>query len=450
MESENKLSAAFASLEKDADVVFMLKVVDASSWVSLKNFIYSKSVPKKNSSLGFKAVKATHKIRYLLLIFLSLINFVKSVCRERSGILFTGAGSGLICTNGNIVDSYVPSLIASETGLLDRTHSYFLSAHDVMDFWRNRHFLWSRHVVIHSYLVAPWRALVQHVFFGRYFPSSKLKSAADTIVNRLEATGVHITTDEIVKLHYRFVAGYWFFRMAFALLKVRELYVVSAYSNSEQCAAARSMGARVIELQHGIIGALHRGYNYCTESSLLPTPNEVVVYDQFWKSELLNGQYFREHQIKICERVKYEIAKKEGSLSIGPYVVFTGQGLLEKEVISFLKEILKRQTKVAVVYVPHPTESMEYVNEFRKELSSFNHFLLAKDLGLSTERLVLDSVAHISIYSSCHFDAVALLGKTYVLDVMGGNLMTHYASTSPSVFVCINSADELLEEILSE
>ena len=231
---------------------------------------------------------------------------------------------------------------------------------------------------------------------------------------------------------------------------MRELYVVSAYSNSEQCAAARSRKALIHEIQHGVIGSVHRGYNYCTKCRLLPTPDKVIVYDEFWKSELKMAGYFLEEDILIYKRLKYLIAEKEKSLKLGPYYVFTGQGLLGDKVAAFLFGVLSAIPEKFVVYVPHPTESQEYIDNLSQPLSSFRNFIVGRNVGVSTERLIQDSLGHISIYSSCHFDAVTLLGRTFVLDVIPGNVMDYYIEISSTTFIRVKNPEDFLRCVCDE
>lgn len=58
----------------------------------------------------------------------------------------------------------------------------------------------------------------------------------------------------------------------------------------------------------------------------------------------------------------------------------------------------------------------------------------------------MNSVAHVSIYSSCHFDSVHYLGKTYVFDALPENIMHYYAKRAPEKFVLIKSYADLIAQ----
>lgn len=443
----NSIASIFRVLESEGGIVNLLRHRDTSSWVSIKNAVYSKSFIGKAGQERKDKLYAVFK--HCVILAISILNLFRTAVHFKPRALFAGAGSGLQIINGVVVDSYAPDFLSKKIGVLD-DHGYFLSAREINDLWTFKKILWDRRIVVYSYLVGIWRVLFSLFVFPLLRPSTNIQHAADLISKKLSCCDVELSSKEIVRLHYRFVSGYWFFKIIFAVLKVRTLYVVSAYSNSEQCAAARSRRALVYEIQHGVIGPVHRGYNYCVKSNILPTPDKVLVYDDFWKSELIAAGYFSEKDVLVSRRIKYLIAENETPLNISPYFIFTGQGLFREEVAKFLFDILSADFENSIVYVPHPTETQEYVEELIKPLVSFKNFVLGKGLGVSTERLIKDSVGHISIYSSCHFDAVTLLGKTYVLDIMQGNIMDYYVKNSPSNFLAIKNSNDFLRLIVRE
>lgn len=129
-----------------------------------------------------------------------------------------------------------------------------------------------------------------------------------------------------------------------------------------------------------------------------------------------------------------------------PYIVFTGQGILKDEVCDFLRDYGCYGINIQLLYIPHPTESEEYLADIKNATSQFDNIDIISSGNFSTEALIMNSVAHVSIYSSCHFDSVHYLGKTYVFDALPENIMHYYAKRAPEKFVLIKSYADLIAQ----
>jgi hypothetical protein len=55
--------------------------------------------------------------------------------------------------------------------------------------------------------------------------------------------------------------------------------------------------------------------------------------------------------------------------------------------------------------------------------------------------------AHCSFWSTCHHDAVEILGKTFVLAMPDINHMEYYCTAYPQKFVQVNSLAVVIDEI---
>jgi hypothetical protein len=122
------------------------------------------------------------------------------------------------------------------------------------------------------------------------------------------------------------------------------------------------------------------------------------------------------------------------------YAVFTGQGISYDKVFAFFKDFMQLNPTIKLVYRPHPREHLNY-KKYTDNMLSSNFLVVDRDSYADTKKLILGAKAHISIFSSCHFEAIELLHKTYVLDIIENNLMEVGRGDESIVF--FKSAHEL-------
>jgi hypothetical protein len=196
--------------------------------------------------------------------------------------------------------------------------------------------------------------------------------------------------------------------------KARKAYLISSYSKSFVVAALKSRNIEVVELQHGVAGRFGVGYDFHCDTRSLPFPDGLYVYNQLWKDEFVKCNFVK--NISIYEDPKFE--RMSGYVSTIPYryVVFTGQGMKTKEISDVILNDIPwlKKNELKIIYKPHPSEfgKYPYVTDLAER---FPDEVVYYEGPLSAEKLIKGAVAHLSYYSACHFDAVHLLGKTYML-----------------------------------
>jgi len=430
-------------LEQRHDIAAGFATMGSSSWVTIKNAVFEHSL----SHLNFKRHNRNQFFSWKLavIIFVSVWHYLCCIARSRPAPLFIGAGSGLITGDDVTRDSYLPgALSSSQPGIPREDLIYCLSADDLNRLWRQRNYLTDHQAILYSFVVAPLRAILARLVHPFIVRNNTVAIASRQVSECMREAGVDCPPGLITALHARFFAGHMLYRIAFAPLRISEAYVVSAYSNSESCAALRRKGVHITEVQHGIVGPTHRGYNYATHDPRLPVPDSICVYDDFWRTELLDAGFFPASAIEIGSRLKYQMAKNERVPLAGRYVVFTGQGILQEQVVAFIRGYGESRVSLPLVYIPHPTESEEYLEAIEREVRQQANVLLVRSTRCSTEALIMHSVGHVSIYSSCHFDSIHYLGRTFVFDVLPESVMHYYTRRRTDRFIPITSPAQFL------
>lgn len=430
-----------AHLETDCAAVHAFRYRNTSSWVRIKTIIHGLLSDSGEMPLN---AKNTLGLKALALLLMSAGNHIKNICRRRKkSVVYIGAGSGLFMYEGEVKDSYFPYADVSPNECL-----YWLSADYPEKLIRYRDYLARNEAVIFSYIVAPLSAFL--VRFVRTRSSAFDKAMADRIVDEVRKSGFDLTEEEVAYSHALFIVRYWLFRFLLPSRAIKKAYIVSAYSYSEICAVLKERGVEIIELQHGLIGPEHRGYNYAVRDERLPTPDYVNVYNDFWKQELVDAGYYPRDRIRATGRLKYELIRHDLRFE-RRFVVFTGQGILIDEIIRFLDEgarsIADGTIDLDILYLPHPNEGKSDIEKMRTALRNYASVKIGHPGDATTEECIYYSAAHVSIYSSCHFDALFFKNKSYVFDVMENNPMKYYMEKYPEKFIRIRRLADFMGDM---
>jgi len=428
----NNLLKILKDFERIFNIVQVFKFKDTTVWVDIKNYIYTKSLngvvematDNKKAFLNFIGFKLT---------LISILHYIEKIFIREKQILYIGAGSGLFEFENNILDSYLPKELENKKVI------YMLSAEYPDKLIKYKTYIKKHKIIIFSFLIAPLKIIFTKLIYR--FINVKVENV---FFNTLNENNNSITQKEINLIYSKFIVTYYLYKIFLMFFKIEKAYIVSSYSNTELVSVLKEKGIEILELQHGVIGSIHIGYNYATKDKLLPTPHKVYVYNSFWKKELLQAGYYNKNQIIISGRLKYDLVKTDIEIYSNRYLVFTGQGGFYNEISNLCKdaEVFLEKNSIKLIYLPHPNESDTDIESLENLLSS-DSIIVLKEKHYTTEQYVYNSLAHISVYSSCHFDAVHYKNKTYIFDIMDDNPMNYYSSQFKDIFINIKKIEEI-------
>lgn len=425
-------------IESEQDVISIFAYKNTSAWISVKNFL-TITMYDKNIRIDSQTKGNFLSLDGLKLLLESIKNYVHYLFDEKEKDIFLGASTGLFFSGDKELDSYFPYYVSAPQGMI-----YMVNCGNVKTLLKHTNYLKTNKVVAENYIIGVLKKLLLKPV-GLFIKKNK-KAEIIGFYNKLKEKNIDVAYQNLFNSYVNFIIGYELYRLFFRFLKIKNAYIVSAPTKSDMVAALKSLTIPCTEIQHSVAGKLHRGFNYnFVFDERLPAPDQINVYNQFWKDEIVNAGYFQEDRIKIVGRLKYDIVRNEIEGLNFKYIVFTGQGGFFDEIGIFFQEadpvLIKNNIKM--FYKTHPRETSE-------EIAYFNHSI--KDLkncsvytgDFTTEELIKHSFAHISVFSSCHFDAVHYKNKTYVFDVMNDNIMNYYSETYPDRYIKITTIKELL------
>ena len=153
------------------------------------------------------------------------------------------------------------------------------------------------------------------------------------------------------------------------------IFVVVAYENQAVVAAAKDLGIKVIELQHGTISDYHLGYSYPLKTRLDGEikyfPDQILTFGDYWINED-NCPISKEDIIPIG--FPYFEAQSKDYMNIQPdehQILFISQGVIGKYLSKLAYQLADKSKDFKIIYKLHPGE-YETWKENYPELSSIH------------------------------------------------------------------------------
>ena len=207
------------------------------------------------------------------------------------------------------------------------------------------------------------------------------------------------------------------YRWLLSLLGVKHIYVISAYTKTDLVYAARSIGISVSEIQHGVLAPVHPSYYYASlgrgwDQAL---PNKLVVKSSYWEKTQSAFPYAE----IVLNPLNTNTMSPEAFKPERPYIVFTGQGLAYSYIKALIDEFLLDPSHESFdfMYICHPKETPQQVSK-QLNINEDIHVKITPFVSsVHTMSIIAAAEKHLSVYSSCHFDALELKGATYILRV---------------------------------
>jgi len=356
--------------------------------------------------------KSNSYIRILIAALISVINLFLSIFRRKEAVFFGALTRAKISSNG-IQDEFIGKKLQGNCFFL-----YHCANFETI----NLYFALKQGVIFENVVVKIFNLISRRKYtkeFDGYLSNDFLALLKEKY---------DLSEEQIISLLVDFRLKRDAYKSIIQFLKVNKVLVVSSYTKPAIVSAANRLNKATIEYQHGLLAPFHPSYQYAGSTSWCSTfiPKEIVLSSNFWKHNMEKANFVALEGILLAQDAQSSINLDQQAvfdkLGYNNFVTFTGQGICYNEIIVFIKEFLIEYPNYILVYRPHPREHNNYTTVVKKVADPRLH-VVDRNLLQNTTALINASKAHFSIYSSCHFEALELLGKTYVLDVMKNNLM---------------------------
>ena len=203
-------------------------------------------------------------------------------------------------------------------------------------------------------------------------------------------------------------------------------------------AAAKERGVPVIEVEHGDISRWHPAFSWPwwarRMKHRLPVPDYVVTYGSFWSEQLLKNGFWKSNEVLPLGNCRLERFQKERMMAPSRIAhdkslkrvtcVFTSQKTTKHESILFLEKALELSTAEKLrmfLYIKvHPLEKKIEIDKYKLLERRFPDLcVVCPSTQVSLYDLLSKSDIHLSVYSTCLYESLALGIPTAVLDLSG-------------------------------
>ncbi|MDD7262945.1 MAG: hypothetical protein SPI90_10910 [Fusobacterium mortiferum] len=209
-----------------------------------------------------------------------------------------------------------------------------------------------------------------------------------------------------------------FFRRFFKKKNIKKIYLTCSYGKEGIIAAARELGIKVIEFQHGIISKYHFGYNYPLDIYIPYLPDEIYIFSEYWKSKGIPKQCIT--KIYGYPYIWEEIKNNQKNIINKGQVLFISQGSIGKKLSKKVVEFAKINKDMKIIFRLHPGE-VEIWKEKYKILFE-NYKKLNIEISFPKESLyslLCSSEYVIGVYSTVIYEALNLKKKVGVFNYTG-------------------------------
>ncbi len=206
----------------------------------------------------------------------------------------------------------------------------------------------------------------------------------------------------------------------FKKIKPKIIYSVASYSYlGDMISAAKVLGIKTIELQHGVISKYHMGYSFPTDQNLLYYSDVFYSWGNFWNKSVANAfgevqnngfQYFRDMS-KI-----YSNAAKENKILI------ISQAALGGKIMNETLKLINKFSEFQILYKLHPEEYDMYKKyPSYSKLASYKNLIFLEECNLYD--IMSKSKIQIGVFSTALYEGIGLSCNTFLYNLNGVEYM---------------------------
>lgn len=224
----------------------------------------------------------------------------------------------------------------------------------------------------------------------------------------------------------RLLYFYWAKRLWARILKqIQPKYLfVADFGEYELVAAAKEKAIKVIEFQHGIINKYCFGYSWSSyalpHKKTMPVPDKLFLYGTYGQEELSSNGFWNHEVISVgSPRVDgYRSSRFNDGKPDVCTILLTTQGIDIQRIITFVSKFVeqaKGKLEYKLFIKLHPVYETDKQPYLKALGTAENVEVLLGSEPPSTFELLIRSHLHVSIFSHCHYEALALGIPTVIL-----------------------------------
>ena len=285
-----------------------------------------------------------------------------------------------------------------------------------------------------------------HVFCYQPFLRKRLAINNELILKEINKKyGLNINYHILIS---KFLCYKNLFKLFYKIYKPKVVFINCYYSIIHQAAiyAAKKMGIKTIELQHGIINNKHSAYNVFTHLDKSFFPDYLLTFGDYVKNIFNEGNYFikRENVLSVGSMYidyinnKYKPSKETIQIFTNlkkkykKIVTISSQWTVENKLIRFLKKSASLSKDILYIFVPRD------INKYYSNVNFPENIIMLKNLDVY--QIIKETNFHATVNSTCALEAPAIgvpnilininnQAKIYYLNLLTNRDVTRFVDT---------------------
>ena len=239
--------------------------------------------------------------------------------------------------------------------------------------------------------------------------------------------------------------------------KARAIFIVNYYSTLRRAIvkAAKDLGIKVVEIQHGLISPTHVAYIQKDPKNFDDVPDYVLLFGDFYKDIILNySELFREDQLFVVGNYYIETVKnappdlpddlKKLKKGKKPIILLTSQTIFSRDVYKPYIEKILNTRKYHLIIKNHPGDLKDKFKIYE------NHpdVTVISDPSISLYELLKIVDIHITVNSTSAIEALMFGVPSLILRYMGYEKVIQFLIDGKNVIeVDVDNLIENLEKL---
>src|SRR6056297_3520187 len=249
-----------------------------------------------------------------------------------------------------------------------------------------------------------------------------LKFSKKPKIQNIDALESYLDRDlnKIKNIIHRICAGERIYDFLIRRYRPQAIFVVCYYSNFELIRAAKKNNVPIIELQHGLVSKGHRAYYFSKHYGEEHLPDYFLSYGQYSTEIVAEGNlvklgdilnygytFLEEVRRKLVISDELRVLKKK----FKKVICITGQlPMTDKPLLKIIDEVCDDFPEVCFIFKPR------YMDDTPKFTEKANFIALGH---LNTYELLKYCNCHITVYSTCAMESLALGTPNISVDIKG-------------------------------
>ena len=221
-----------------------------------------------------------------------------------------------------------------------------------------------------------------------------------------------------------------------------KIYIICSYGKEGLIQAARLSGAEIIEIQHGVMGKYHLGYDFPKEVLIPYFPDQLLLFGKYWKDSTSFPSNLKEIDIIGFYDFYRKLDKYKDIKRKDTQIVFVSQWTNGKKLSKKALEVAGSNPEYKIIFRLHPAEreawKMMYPELKAPEVKNFK----VDDSGSDIYHLLFESKYVVGVYSTVLYEAIGLGCNVIQLNLYGAEYMDYLVKKG---YIIRKSMDEVLE-----